>query len=90
MSPEHQHRQQPLRQGPARRELIKGKLRPPAKPPSTKSYTIAPASINEVIVRPPTKPRDVRDPVEISSAATAQPFVDPAVLSRRRRNNDPT
>lgn len=29
------------------------------------------------------------DPVEISSAAVAQPFVDPAVLERRRRISGP-
>ncbi|KAI2783708.1 hypothetical protein F4815DRAFT_441965 [Daldinia loculata] len=43
MSTEHQR-------GHVHRELVKGKLRPPLKPPSTKSYTVAPASINEVMI----------------------------------------
>ncbi|KAI0103568.1 hypothetical protein F4814DRAFT_452918 [Daldinia grandis] len=43
MSTEHQA-------GHVHRELIKGKLRLPLKPPSTKSYTVASASINEVII----------------------------------------
>ncbi|KAI0837519.1 hypothetical protein F5Y06DRAFT_297375 [Hypoxylon sp. FL0890] len=70
-----------------RREPVKGKLRPPSKPPSTKSYTVSPALSNEVMVRPPAERLATRAPVEISSAATAQPFVDPAVLDRHRRTN---
>ncbi|KAI1392773.1 uncharacterized protein F4822DRAFT_140266 [Hypoxylon trugodes] len=74
---------------PTRRELFEGRLQPPSKPPSAKSYTIAPASINEVVVRRQNERQAARDPVEISSAATAQPFVDPAVLEHRRRISDP-
>ncbi|KAI1800471.1 hypothetical protein F4811DRAFT_27603 [Daldinia bambusicola] len=35
--------------GHGHRELVKGKLRPPSKPPSTKSYTVTSPSINEVL-----------------------------------------
>ncbi|KAI1650032.1 uncharacterized protein F4817DRAFT_302891 [Daldinia loculata] len=52
MSTEHQR-------GHVHRELVKGKLRPPLKPPSTKSYTVAPASINEVMVRRPSERQTV-------------------------------
>ncbi|KAI1397009.1 hypothetical protein F4819DRAFT_490965 [Hypoxylon fuscum] len=84
-----QQQQQQQQSGQMRRPLIKGRLQPPSKPPSCKSYTVAPASINEVIVRPPDDRQVNRDPVEISSAAVAQPFVDPAVLERRRRISGP-
>ncbi|KAI1378686.1 hypothetical protein F4677DRAFT_375094 [Hypoxylon crocopeplum] len=89
MSPEleQEQRQKPRQE---RRELVKGKLRPPSKPPSFKSYTVAPASINEVIVRPPADRRTAQGPVEISSAATPQPFVDPAALGRHRCTSGPT
>ncbi|KAI1656929.1 hypothetical protein F4813DRAFT_390271 [Daldinia decipiens] len=66
MSTEHQR-------GHVHRELVKGKLRPPLKPPLTKSYTVPPASINEVVVRKPSERQVNHGPVEISSAATAQP-----------------
>ncbi|KAI8959694.1 hypothetical protein F5Y11DRAFT_350268 [Daldinia sp. FL1419] len=72
------------------RELVKGRLRPPSKPPSTKSYTVAPASINEVMVRKQSERQITQGPVEISSAATAQPFLDPAILERRNRNSGMT
>ncbi|KAI1459549.1 hypothetical protein F4805DRAFT_455713 [Annulohypoxylon moriforme] len=86
---EHQH---PSSQLPRqlRRKLVKGRLQQPSKPPSTKSYTVAPASIKEVAVRRPSEGRMTQGPVEISSAATAQPFVDPAVLERHRRIGGPT
>ncbi|KAK6949432.1 hypothetical protein Daesc_009511 [Daldinia eschscholtzii] len=83
MSTEHQS-------GHGKRELVKGKLQPPSKPPSTKSYTVTSASINEVIVRKPSERKVNQDPVEISSAATAQPFLDPTILERRRRNSGMT
>ncbi|KAI1099948.1 hypothetical protein F4804DRAFT_63898 [Jackrogersella minutella] len=85
--PAEQHQQQQSRQG--HRELVKGRLRPPSKPPSTKSYTVAPTSINEVTVRHHTERQVAQGPVEISSAATAQPFVDPAILERHRRDDGP-
>ncbi|OTA64148.1 hypothetical protein K449DRAFT_432673 [Hypoxylon sp. EC38] len=70
-----------------RRELIKGKLRPPSKPASTKSYTVSPALSTEVMVRQPAERQAIQAPIEISSAATAQPFVDPAVLEHQRHTN---
>ncbi|KAI0895852.1 hypothetical protein F4806DRAFT_496758 [Annulohypoxylon nitens] len=73
-----------------RRELVKGRLQPPSKSPSSKSYTVAPPSIKEVTVRSPRDGQVIQSPVEISSAATAQPFVDPAVLERHRRIGGPT
>ncbi|KAH9993283.1 hypothetical protein F4779DRAFT_623517 [Xylariaceae sp. FL0662B] len=84
MSSEQQ--QQPSR--PVRRGPVKLNLRSPTKPPLCKSYTVTPASINEVTVR--TDGQTIRTPVEISSAAVAQPFVDPAVLERRRRSGGTT
>ncbi|OTA99399.1 hypothetical protein M426DRAFT_325157 [Hypoxylon sp. CI-4A] len=84
MSSEHEQPRQ------VSRELIKGKLRPPSKSTSAKSYTVAPASINEVTVRQASERTAIRDPIEISSAATPQPFVDPAVLDRRRRIGGPS
>ncbi|KAI6088137.1 hypothetical protein F4821DRAFT_258309 [Hypoxylon rubiginosum] len=72
------------------RKLVKGRLRPPSKPASCKSYTVSPASINEVIVRSPVDREAIRAPIEVSSGAVAQPFVDPAVLEHRRRIGGPT
>ncbi|KAI1408971.1 hypothetical protein F5Y13DRAFT_203960 [Hypoxylon sp. FL1857] len=79
-----EHQQQPCQ---VRRELVKGRLRPPSKPASTKSYTVSPALSNEVMVRQPAERQAIQAPVEISSAATAQPFVDPTVLDQHRRTN---
>ncbi|KAL7620348.1 hypothetical protein AAE478_009342 [Parahypoxylon ruwenzoriense] len=87
--PQQPREQQPEPPRQIPRELIKGRLRPPSKPPTCKSYTVSRASINEVTVRSPTDKRAIRVPVEISSAAVAQPFVDPAVLERRRRLSGP-
>ncbi|KAI1774710.1 hypothetical protein F4818DRAFT_70637 [Hypoxylon cercidicola] len=87
MSSEQQQQREPRQ---AHRELIKGRLRPPSKPASCKSYTVAPASIDEVIVRPPADRLSTRGAVEVSSAAVAQPFVDPAVLEHHRRIGGPT
>ncbi|KAI2603883.1 uncharacterized protein GGS25DRAFT_525157 [Hypoxylon fragiforme] len=73
---------------PIRRELVKGKLQPPSQPPLRKSYTVTPTSINEVTVRHPSDKRVIQDPIEFSSVATAQPFVNPTVIVDRRRNNN--
>ncbi|KAI1081918.1 hypothetical protein F5B20DRAFT_38449 [Whalleya microplaca] len=74
--------QQPPR--PERPGPIKLTLRSPTKPALCTSYTVTPASITEVTVRIPPI---IRAPVEISSAAVAQPFVDPVVLERRNRSS---
>ncbi|KAI4864964.1 hypothetical protein F4820DRAFT_421770 [Hypoxylon rubiginosum] len=91
---QQQQRQQQQRQQQeshqVHRKLVKGRLRPPSKPASCKSYIVAPASINEVIVRSPADRQTTRAPIEVSSAAVAQPFVDPAVLERHRRIGGPT
>ncbi|KAI2472527.1 hypothetical protein F4781DRAFT_383054 [Annulohypoxylon bovei var. microspora] len=85
--PQQQQQQQPRQ---VSRQLVKGRLQPPSKPTFTKSYTVARASIHEVTVRHPSEGQTTQGPVEISSAATAQPFVDPAVLERHRRIGGPT
>ncbi|KAI0882154.1 uncharacterized protein GGS22DRAFT_48487 [Annulohypoxylon maeteangense] len=87
---QQQQQQQPQQPRQLRRELVKGRLRPPSKPASNTSYTLAPASIKEVTVRRPSERHSTQSPIEISSAATAQPFVDPAVLERHRRIGGPT
>ncbi|KAI1766696.1 hypothetical protein GGR53DRAFT_464192 [Hypoxylon sp. FL1150] len=89
MSSEERKPQQQESQ-PVHRELIKGRLRPPSRSASCKSYTVSPASINEVIVRSPADRQAIRAPIEVSSGAVAQPFVDPAVLEHRRRIGGPT
>ncbi|KAI1500259.1 hypothetical protein F5X99DRAFT_410251 [Biscogniauxia marginata] len=66
------------------RVLFKGKLRAPVKPPSPRSYTLGPAPITEITVRTRADKRTTQDPMPISSTAVAQPFVDPAVLERRK------
>ncbi|KAI1205379.1 uncharacterized protein F4807DRAFT_464669 [Annulohypoxylon truncatum] len=90
--PQQQQQQPPPQQEPRqlRRELVKGRLQPPLKPPSGKSYSVAPASTGEVTVRRPSEGWITQSPVEISSAATAQPFINPAVLERHRRIGGPT
>ncbi|KAI1202774.1 hypothetical protein F5X97DRAFT_189375 [Nemania serpens] len=67
-----------------RRPLFKGTLSPPCTKPTGKSYTLAPASISEVLIRDPAERRATgRCSTAISSTAVPQPFVDPAVLQRR-------
>ncbi|KAI5864754.1 hypothetical protein GGS23DRAFT_561659 [Durotheca rogersii] len=38
----------------ARREMVRGRLRPPSKLPAPRSYTVARPSISEVTIRRPT------------------------------------
>ncbi|KAI0198329.1 hypothetical protein F4808DRAFT_260284 [Astrocystis sublimbata] len=67
----------------SKRELFKGTLKPPSTKPTGKSYTLAPASIAEVVVRDPAAQATRCPQTAISSMAVPQPFVDPAVLQRR-------
>ncbi|KAI1751887.1 hypothetical protein F4782DRAFT_531128 [Xylaria castorea] len=70
--------------GPPRRKLLKGTLKPTSTRPTGKSYTLAPASISEVVVKDPVGKQATGCPsTAISSTAVPQPFVDPAVLQRR-------
>ncbi|KAI1167000.1 hypothetical protein F5B18DRAFT_648016 [Nemania serpens] len=67
-----------------RRPLFKGTLSPPSTKPTGKSYTLAPVSISEVLIRDPAERRATgRRSTAISSTAVPQPFVDPSVLQRR-------
>ncbi|KAI1292741.1 hypothetical protein F5Y03DRAFT_375250 [Xylaria venustula] len=72
-------------QAASSRKLFKGTLSPPRVQPAHRSYTLTPASISEVSIKDPAnKQASVRRPIAISSTAVPQPFVDPAVLQRRR------
>ncbi|TRX96504.1 hypothetical protein FHL15_002776 [Xylaria flabelliformis] len=70
--------------GPPKRRLFKGTLKPLSTRPTGKSYTLAPASISEVVIKDAAGRPATRCPsTAISSTAVPQPFVDPAVLQRR-------
>ncbi|KAI0402834.1 hypothetical protein F4802DRAFT_334724 [Xylaria palmicola] len=68
---------------PQARPLFRGTLRPPPAQPAPRSYTLAPASISEVVIKDPAQKQATgRHSIAISSTAVPQPFVDPAVLQR--------
>ncbi|RYP77243.1 hypothetical protein DL771_001292 [Monosporascus sp. 5C6A] len=80
----------PPKSSSSHRALVKGALKSPAtkRPEHLKSYTLPPKTKGEVTIRKAANRKRrrvvVAEPVEISSTAVPQPFVDPAVLERGR------
>ncbi|RYP91291.1 hypothetical protein DL770_002609 [Monosporascus sp. CRB-9-2] len=76
----------PPKSSSSHRALVKGALKSPAtkRPEHLKSYTLPPKTNGEVTIRKATDRKRRPEPVEISSTAVPQPFVDPAVLERER------
>ncbi|KAI1251361.1 hypothetical protein MGN70_005929 [Eutypa lata] len=90
MSPKPVRGEQEVIPPPApHRALVKGPLKPPAtkNSGSLKSYTVTPATSGEVTIRKQADRKRPSEPVEISSTAVPQPFVDPGVLERRGRSS---
>lgn len=81
MRPEQEQRARP------ERKLFKGVLRPVPQPPTMPSYTVAPMTKEEVTIRSASDRIEAREPTEIRSVAVAQPFVDPSVLERCRKQS---